>query len=319
MSSPKIPTSASLSPDWSDLRVFLLVAEQGSAKAAAQLDMDVTTVRRRVAALEKNLGSALLVRSGRTFRLTAEGERVRAVAARMAVLGSELSRSATDGARELEGVVRISTMEGFGSAYLAPRLAPFLSLHPRLSVQLVTAPHIVNLAEREADLSINMVRPRAGRLVVRRLAQFGVGLYGSGIYLDAHGVPADVPALAGHRFVTYVDELVAVSPVRWLPGTVTPGQCRLTSTSLMAQLAAVESGAGLAMLPHFLTHQRHLVRVMPEAVNPTRDWWLVVHQDLQNVPRIRAAIDFIVGIMARDQALLLGQADAGPAVPATGA
>jgi DNA-binding transcriptional LysR family regulator len=302
------PNHAPQPLDWSDLRVFLHVSNLGTSKASELLRMDVTTVRRRVSALERSFGSALVVRNGRAFRLTPEGEHVRAIASRMEALQRELDRDATDGARDLDGVVRISTMEGFGGAYLAPRIGPFLSQHPRLSVQLVTAPHIVNLAEREADLSINMVRPRAGRLIVRRLAQFGVGLYGSRAYLKAHGVPTDVAALSQHRFVTYVDELVAVPQVRWLPGTVLPAQCRLASTSLIAQMEAVRSGAGLAMLPHFMAHQSPLVRLLPEATGLTRDWWLVVHQDLQNVPRIRMAIDFVSGIMARDRDLLLGRA-----------
>ena len=66
-------------------------------------------------------------------------------------LGSEIARDATDTARELAGVVRVSTMEGFGSFYLAARLSRFVGRHPQLKIQLVNARHVLNLSEREAE------------------------------------------------------------------------------------------------------------------------------------------------------------------------
>jgi hypothetical protein len=54
-------------------------------------------------------------------------------------------------------------------------------------VELIASQTILNLSEREADLSINMVRPRQGRLMVRRAGQFGIGLYGSRDYLKGQG------------------------------------------------------------------------------------------------------------------------------------
>lgn len=295
-------------PDWGDLRVFLAAATHGTSAAAQLLGMDVTTVRRRMASLERAIGLPLLIKNGGSFRLTAEGERVRAIAANMEALGRELSREATDAAREIEGSVRISTMEGFGSAFLAPRLGAFLEMHPRLSVQLVTAAHIANLAEREADVSINMVRPNAGRLVTRRLCQFGVGLYASKSYLQRHGVPRSLDALSKHLFVTYVDELVSVPQVKWLSGITPSPRKRLTCTSLVAQFEAVQSGAGLAMLPHFLAARSDaLQRLLPQSASLVRDWWLVLHQDLQKVPRIRLAVDYLVEIVKRDEGVLLGR------------
>lgn len=249
----------------------------------------------------------LFMKDRSNLRLTSDGERILAIAEQMDSLGGEILRGATDAARELEGVVRISTMDGFGATYLASRLSGFIEQHPRISVQLVTAPHILNLADREADLSINMMSPEKGRLVVRKLSQFCVGLYASEGYLSQHGLPQSESELEAHTFITYVDELLAVPSVRWLPDVIPNPKSRFACTSLVGQLEATLGGAGLAMLPHFMAYNRAgLVRVLPGKVNLVRDWWLVVHQDLQKVPRIRAAIDYIGGIMGRDSAVLLG-------------
>ncbi len=294
--------------DWTDLHTFLETARHGGASAAAErLGIDVTTVRRRVDALENAVGLPLFVRAGRTMLLTPDGERIQAIGSKMEELSREISHDATDAARGLDGVVRISTMEGFGSFYLAPRLREFVERHPLLSVQLVASQTILNLAEREADLSLNMVRPKGGRLMVRRAGYFSVGLYGSADYLEAAGIPQRRSDLREHAFVTYVDELISVPHVRWLPDIVQNPRTRFTCTSLVAQYEAACAGAGLAMLPHFMACRApQLVRVMSADINLVRDWWLVVHQDLQRVPRIRALIDFIAEVMKRDHCILMG-------------
>ena len=93
-------------------------------------------------------------------------------------------------------------MEGFGSFYLAARLSEFVNRHPKLSIQLVNAQHVLNLSEREADVSINMISPERGRLAVRKVGQFTVGLYGSPEYLKSAGSPQTVEELQNHTFIT---------------------------------------------------------------------------------------------------------------------
>jgi DNA-binding transcriptional LysR family regulator len=200
----------------------------------------------------------------------------------------------------------VSTMEGYGSFYQATRLAQLVSRHPQLKIQLVNAQHVLNLSEREADLSINMVRPEHGRLMVRKVGQFTVGLYGATRYLASAGTPQTVADLHNHTFITYVDELISVPQVRWLTDLVPSPRTPFVCTSLTAQYHAACEGAGLVMLPHFMGGQTEkLVRVMKAEINLVRDWWLVVHQDLQAVPRIRAVIDFITASMRRDHDVLM--------------
>ncbi len=294
--------------DWTDLNTFLETARLGGASAAAdRLRLDVTTVRRRLVSLENAVGRPLFVRAGRGMKLTPDGERIQAVASKMEALSREISHDVIDAARDLIGVVRVSTMEGFGSFYLAPRLSELVGRHPLLSVQLVASQTILNLAEREADLSLNLVHPEKGRLMVRRAGQFSVGLYGSLDYLETAGIPLRRSDLHQHAFITYVDELISVPHVRWLPDVIDNPRTRFASTSLVAQYEAACAGAGLAMLPHFMACRAPgLIRVMSADIDLIRNWWLVVHQDLQTVPRIRAVIDFISKVMKRDHAVLVG-------------
>src|SRR5690606_11565258 len=60
--------------DWSDLRYLLAVAEHGSTLAAARhLNVNQSTVQRRLAGLENSLGLRLVERSTGGYRLTTAG------------------------------------------------------------------------------------------------------------------------------------------------------------------------------------------------------------------------------------------------------
>jgi DNA-binding transcriptional LysR family regulator len=295
-------------PDWSDLKVFLEVARGPSLHVVSgKLGVDVTTVRRRLTNLEEMIGLSLFEKQGRTLRLTAEGERIYSIAARMETLSDEIASDATDASRDLLGVVRISTMEGFGSYYLAPKLSDLVAAHPNLSVQLVTAPHILNLSEREADISINMMKPQRGRFLIEKLSQFSVGLYAAPTYLERSGIPESIEELPAHVFVTYVDDLISVPYVQWLPDVVDKPRVQLSCSSLVAQFHATCAGAGLAMLPAFMANSvPQLTRLFSNEISLQRDWWMVVHRDLETVPRIRAVMDFLRTVTTRDKATLVG-------------
>jgi DNA-binding transcriptional LysR family regulator len=94
--------------------------------------------------------------------------------------------------------------------------------------------------------------------------------------------------------------------VRWLPDLIANPKTPFVCTSLTSQYHAACDGGGLVVLPHFMGGQSEkLVRLMKQEINLVRDWWLVVHQDLQSVPRIRAVIDFITSTMRRDHDVLM--------------
>jgi DNA-binding transcriptional LysR family regulator len=294
-------------PDWSDLNVFLEVARGPTlAAVSVRMHVDVTTLRRRMANLEKMIGVELFEKQGRSLRLSVEGERIYSIATRMDMLSAEIANDATDASRDLHGVVRISTMEGFGSFYLAPRLSELVATHSGLSIQLVNAAHILNLSEREADISINMMKPQRGRFLIERLTQFSVGLYGAPTYLARAGTPKTLDELPSHTFVTYVDDLIAVPYVQWLPDVLEKPRVQLSCSSLVAQYHATCAGGGLAMLPVFMAgNEPRLRRLLASEVNLARDWWMVVHRDLEAVPRIRAVMEFLRESTARDIGLLL--------------
>ncbi len=89
----------------------------------------------------------------------------------------------------LSGTVRIGAPDGFGSVFLASRLASLASAYPGLELQLIAMPRLLSLSKREADVAITLAPPKEGKVVARKLSDYRLGLYASQSYLgiDAAG------------------------------------------------------------------------------------------------------------------------------------
>ena len=297
---------------WDDLHLVLQLGRTGSARAAAQaLGLDASTVRRRLRALEETVQARLFELRAGALTPTPEGQALLRVGQQMDEAASSLQHAGVDRARQLKGVVRVSTMEGFGAAWLAPRLARLALEHPLLSLELVTASAPVNLHDREADISFNMTRPQAAGLRTRSLGEFSVGLYGASSYLDKRGRPTSRRDLEQHDFVGYVRELLAVPEADWLGELMRGSRLRFASTSLHAQMRAVAQGAGLGLLPRFMAMgEAGLEHVLPDEVAIQRRWWLVMREGERQLARIRIVADYLIDALERDRLLLVDPARA---------
>jgi DNA-binding transcriptional LysR family regulator len=156
--------------NWDDVRIFLAVARAGQILGAARrLELNHATVSRRVAALEGSLGARLFRRLTTGSELTPAGERFLEIAERMEADMLAARAEVSGGAGDVSGTVRIGAPDGFGVAFLAPRLGALTELHPDLKIQLVPVPRSFSLSRREADIAITTERPTEGRLVAAKL------------------------------------------------------------------------------------------------------------------------------------------------------
>jgi DNA-binding transcriptional LysR family regulator len=281
--------------DWNDIRAFLAVARSGRlTAAAARLGVDHSTLSRRIAALEHSLKAKLFDRSPSGYSLTDPGRRLMPLAEEMERLALGAAEAVGGSAGLVEGVVRIGSPEGFGSYFLAPRIQKLKARYPKLVVQLVAASAVFSLAKREADVAISVSRPPAGRLLASKLIDYDLGLYAAPAYLAEGADIRGFDDLKGHRFVSYIGDLLHFPELDFLQQVVPGGTTSMESSNLVAQTRATLAGAGLCVLPAFLAREEPgLVRVLPDEVNLTRSLWLTVHQDLAELARVRAAVKFI--------------------------
>jgi DNA-binding transcriptional LysR family regulator len=291
-----------------DLMLFLSILREGNMVAAGRrTGIDHSTVARRLTALERELGARLFDRSSRgvsptpaAFALQRHAERIESE-----LLAASASLAARDDV--VEGVVRLATTEMFGTYLVAPHVGALRRRHPGLTLELATESRSTSLAKREADIAVMLTMPPRGRLVGRKLTDYRLGLYASRDYLEREGTPGSVDDLHRHYFVSYIEELAGFREMIALDQLLPGAPVRFRSTSAAAQQAAVAAGMGIGMLHLFAAGQdARLVRLLPAEVEVLRSYWVVMHADLQKLPRIRATISFLEDAIAAAKARSTG-------------
>lgn len=291
--------------DWDDLRIFLQLVRTGRmAGAGRALGLDDTTVGRRVARLEAAVGAPLVTRAGRRTLITEEGQKLAQAAEEMESLVLRKITGLGEGERQPTGRVRVGAPEGLGVGYLAARLAALSADNPKLETELVALPRSYSLASREVDIAITLDRPIAGQVRVRKLTDYTLQLYGTQAYLDRRGRPEAPDDLKDHVLAGYIPELLFTRALDFSqlgPGVELKPVIR--STSVIAQVNAVLSGAAIGVLPAFLAApHKALLPLLDEQVRLTRSYWLSVHDDLAHLARVRAVLDAITAAVRADRA-----------------
>ena len=282
--------------DWDNLRYFLELARSGTLAAAARrAGVEHTTVARRIQALEKQMGAALFAREAGGHRLTEAGRQLLPAVEAMetAVLGVERAAPAQAGAGP-SGLVRVGATEGFGTLILAPHLARLTQKHPHLSIDLLALPRMLHLSRREADIVISLERPTRGSVIVSKLADYTLHLYGQREYLVRRPLVTQREDLRHHAFISYVDDLLFTKELQFLDQLYPPERFAFRSTSITAQYEAVRAGAGLAVLPAFLADRDPvLARVLPAEARFTRTFWMSMPAESKHLARMQAVWAFL--------------------------
>ncbi|HPF24447.1 MAG TPA: LysR family transcriptional regulator [Hyphomonas sp.] len=294
--------------NWDDLRLLLDVSRHPRlADVATRTGLDATTISRRLRRLETDLGLELFERTPKGHILTPAGQAVADRAEQLEHTASEIATLSESEGPLAAGRVRLGVPEGLGSLLIAPAMGRFAVRYPLLGLDLIALSGFVSVPKREADMSIMLTRPKAGRLKVRKLSDYALHLYAHPDYLARTGPIHTVADLADHSLIGYVDDLIYSTQLRYheeiAPG-LTPRFC---SPSIVAQWQMARTGAGIAVLPHFIAGEDSaLVPVLPQEVSLRRTFWLAVHEDVHATSRVRAAGEFLDDLFSEAAGKLLG-------------
>ncbi len=291
--------------EWSDLRYFLAVARSGKlTEAARRLEVEHSTVSRRLSALEHALGARLFDKEPGGYKLTSDGEKLLPSAESMETIALASQSHLTDSNRSVSGTVRIGAPDGFGSHFLAPRLGGLAKKHPDLEIQLIALPRVFNLTKREADIAISLNRPKEKRLHGDKLTDYRLRMYAAPSYLAKHPPIRSTATLAEHSFIGYVDDLIYAPELDYLRLAAKDIRAMLKSSTLVAQQEMTLAGAGICILPDFLARQHpELKCVLPNEVELVRTFWLLVHADIRNLARVRVVSEFIAAEVKKESRL----------------
>ncbi len=259
--------------NWDDMRVFLTVARaEGLSAAAPLLKMDPSTLGRRIARLERNLGAALFVKSPQGYALTDLGERMKLRAAQAEVHLAQARDEGQGDTSTLTGQIRIGAPDGAANFLLPQVCAAIQKDNPQLEVQILALPRVVNLSRREADMAITVSPPAAGRLTVQKITDYQLHL----------AMRADAPTLDGlddlrdRPIVGYIPDMIFDKELDYL-GEIAAARVQMASNSVAVQLQMIRQ-FGVGIVHDFaLPFAPELQMVLTDQVALTRSFYLVRH------------------------------------------
>ena len=190
--------------DINELRTFVsVVAARSLSAAARQMDLALSVVSKRLAALERRTGIRLIARSTRSFAPTEEGMDLYERAQRILAEVDQAEAALTSGQVEPRGLLRVSAPVAFGRVCVSPVCGDLVRAHPLLSIDLVLTDRLVDLIEEGIDVVVRIGPPKDSQLVMRKLIDDYRVVVGAPEYLQQRGTPATPAELEAHDCVHY--------------------------------------------------------------------------------------------------------------------
>ena len=279
---------------------FVDIVDAGSLSAAARRRRrSLPAVSRQLAALERELGAVLIVRTTRALQVTDAGRQFYEHAVRT-LRDLDAARASVRGAG---GALRVSAGVSIGLERLVPVIAELAEAHPALAIELRLEEHASDLVRDGVDVALRagLAPPDSTAYIARELTRFPRWVVAAPRYLRAHGTPKTPQALAKHAAILQVSD--AGELATWTLGDTAirvRGRLRCTTPSAILRLAV--AGLGLALLPDWLVRDDlaagRLRRVLPDHETPPVVLWALHRIELRDASRVRVFLDHVTRAFA---------------------
>lgn len=281
--------------DWSLVRAFLAVAEQGSLSAAARaLGSSQPTLGRQVRAMQEVLGIELFRRRDRGLSLTEAGEALLPAARAMRQAALDIELAAAGRGETLEGTVRVTSSVVVATYHLPAILARLRREEPLISLELFASDESSKLHFREADIAVRMYRPKQLDLVTLLLGELRIGVFAAKSYAKRRGLPRTPKALLAHDIVGFDQNPALLEGFERAGFPVTRDFFKLRCDAQGAYWELVRAGAGIGFA------QLAIGRADPNVVEvslgielPTLPVYLCAHESVRHAPRVRRVWDHL--------------------------
>jgi DNA-binding transcriptional LysR family regulator len=284
-----------------DVLAFVRVVETGAfARAAERMGTAKSILSRRVARLEEQLGAKLLTRTARGASPTDIGqayfERASNILADLEAAQEVVAEAVT----QVAGTIRLSAPLSFGTEYLAPAIADFAKLHPKVELDVSLEDRKVDLVGGGYDLAIRIGRLADSSLIARRIAPVRAAVLASPDYLDRRGRPRTVQDLNGHDLLFYANAGMGQQwrfkiGGRW---ETVRGPVRLRADNGEMLREAACAGLGIVILPTFIAapaiESGKLEVLLGDYPLDETGLYVVMPPGRAATARVRALVDFLV-------------------------
>jgi len=273
---------------WDDLRIFLAVSRTGTMSGAARLlQVQHSTVSRRVKTLEKQLGTNLVRRNKGTYELTRAGEKIRDAALNVEKEVKSVDGALSKGNDPLSGTLRVTTINSLASTILMPMFSTFSKAHPQVDLHIMVSSDTANLTNREADVAIRLSNAPPETLIGKRVVTVASTVYGSVDYLEEHRVSKSELNWLGVSCCGFHES--------WTKETCDAGKHQFNSDDALLTVSALREGLGVSYLACHVGDAEPSLRRLCE---PERKFdlglWLLIHPESKSNLRVMAFRDFMI-------------------------
>ena len=283
--------------NWDDLRFFLALAREGTVSGAGRaLNVKHTTVARRIAALEEQLGSRLFDRLPSGYAMTQVAENLYPHALAMEETAQAAGREVFGMDTQLRGILNLTASFDVFTRLVTPKLHLFTEQYPNIDLELSSSTSLADLASRQADIALRLSPKPPEYLIGREVLPLRHGVYASESYLNTQRA---------------TDKLVLWQHEQAMPEWVTDhyknAKVALRANEIMTMVDAVKNNLGLARLPCYVADAEPSLRRIDVPLTPST-WgvWVLSHVDLRATARVRVCREFLIDIIMQQRALIEG-------------
>lgn len=280
------------------MRVFLAVVDAGSISAGSRkLNAALPSVSRKLAELERFLGTNLIIRTSRNVQLTDAGRDYLEAARRIIADLEEAERRASGEYQTPRGELSVTMPVEFGKRHVLPLALAFLEEHPEVTLNIVTSDRIVHLVDEQVDVAIRLGHLADSGLYAVKVGEFRLLTCASPKYFDRRGTPSHPSELPDHDGILFEQGAVFWSyPVDGEKLLAAP-RPRVTVNSAASNLAAAVAGAGIARLFDYQLREEMrsgaLVPILTDFEDPPLPIHLVYSRQGLLPLKVRAFIDWM--------------------------
>jgi DNA-binding transcriptional LysR family regulator len=272
--------------DLNDIAVFVKVVQfESFSRAARSLGMPISTVSRKLSALEAQLGVTLLQRTTRKLSLTAQGrDYFNQCRDPLSVL-ADAEKVLTETQKAPEGLLKLSIPVTVSQEPFYEFLSGFLKTYPKIQVDLFVTNLMLDLIAENIDVAIRFGEMKDSSLIAQRVGTSVRHLVASPEYLKGRAKPARPEDFEGHQCVLLNgrNNEAEWSLVSGRKAVTLRVSGPISSRDLQSISAFVYRGHGIGFLPSTYCDDRiengTLIRLLPgwsspeifvQAVYPTR-------------------------------------------------
>jgi DNA-binding transcriptional LysR family regulator len=273
---------------WDDLKIVLAVSRSGTMSGAAKLlNVQHSTVSRRIKALERQLGTNLVRRNKGSYELTQAGQKLTDTAIRVEKEITSVDGTLLKDDDPLKGVLRVTTIDSLASTILMPMFGAFSKAYSQIELHVMVSSETVNLTNREADVAIRLSNAPPNTLIGKRVATVASTVYGCADYLDE--------VEAGKSDLKWLGVSCCGFHESWTRETSGSGKHAFNSDKALLTISALREGLGISYLAcHIGDAEPTLRRYCEPESRFDLGLWLLIHPESRSNIRVMTFRDFMI-------------------------